>query len=244
MVSLLNCNSYYITQRTETFVSIMRCQKRWSNCDNQLNLINFHRVPIIPRQNKGQKMNKNVKFWHSLKVKPGFLILLINLKTGATQWRAGVGRQRGTKVREAGERGTGNGRLWPPVPPPPTKMCASQEFLGALWRMQFSRLRASPWLCKHSTNSSRFSPAWLKWKVLCRIGWSNSYNRNKVKCVPLFILCYKFTQKFYWCLKTTTSRFARGPFFIFQFVSTSSYSSHPPWPFHNGYLHFLWLYQS
>ena len=129
-------------------------------------------------------------------------------------------------------------------PPPPTKMCASQEFLGALWRMQFSRLRASPWLCKHSTNSSRFSPAWLKWKVLCRIGWSNSYNRNKVKCVPLFILCYKFTQKFYWCLKTTTSRFARGPFFIFQFVSTSSYSSHPPWPFHNGYLHFLWLYQS
>ena len=124
MVSLLNCNSYYITQRTETFVSIMRCQKRWSNCDNQLNLINFHRVPIIPRQNKGQKMNKNVKFWHSLKVKPGFLILLINLKTGATQWRAGVGRQRGTKVREAGERGTGNGRLWPPVPPPPPQKCA------------------------------------------------------------------------------------------------------------------------
>ena len=33
---------------------------------------------------KGQKMNKNVKFWHSLKIKPGFLILLINLKTGAT----------------------------------------------------------------------------------------------------------------------------------------------------------------
>ena len=33
---------------------------------------------------KGQKM-KNVMFWHSLKIKPGFLILLINLKTGATQ---------------------------------------------------------------------------------------------------------------------------------------------------------------
>ena len=88
---------------------------------------NFHRVPMIPRQNKGQKMNKNVKFWHSLKVKPGFLILLINLKTGATQWRVGVGRQRGTKVREAGERGRGNGRLWPPVPsppPPPTQKFA------------------------------------------------------------------------------------------------------------------------
>ena len=85
---------------------------------------NFHRVPMIPRQKKGQKMNKNVKFWHSLKVKPGFLIVLINLKTGATQWRAGVGRQRGTKVREAGERGRGNGRLGPPVPstpPPPHK---------------------------------------------------------------------------------------------------------------------------
>ena len=37
------------------------------------------------KQNKGQKMDKNVKFWHSLKVKPGFLILLIILKTGATQ---------------------------------------------------------------------------------------------------------------------------------------------------------------
>ena len=39
---------------------------------------------MIPRQNKGQKMNKNVKFWHSLKVKPGFLILFINLKMEAT----------------------------------------------------------------------------------------------------------------------------------------------------------------
>ena len=37
------------------------------------------------RQNKGQKINKNVTFWHSLEGKPGFLILLINLKTGATQ---------------------------------------------------------------------------------------------------------------------------------------------------------------
>ena len=41
--------------------------------------------PYDPPKNKGQKINKNVKFWHSLKVKPGFLILLINLKTGATQ---------------------------------------------------------------------------------------------------------------------------------------------------------------
>ena len=46
-----------------------------------------------------------------------FLILLINLKTGATQWRVGVGRQRGTKVRETGERGTGSGRFWPLVHP-------------------------------------------------------------------------------------------------------------------------------
>ena len=45
-------------------------------------------------------MNMNIKFWHSLKVKPGFLILLINLKTGATQWRAGVGRQRGKGEKE------------------------------------------------------------------------------------------------------------------------------------------------
>ena len=34
----LNCNSYYNTQRTETFVSITRSQKRWSNCDNQVKL--------------------------------------------------------------------------------------------------------------------------------------------------------------------------------------------------------------
>ena len=78
---------------------------------------------MIPHQNKGQKMNKNVKFWHSLKVKPRFLILLINLKTGATQWGVGVGRQRGTKLREAGERGTGSGEtLTPLFPPPPTKV--------------------------------------------------------------------------------------------------------------------------
>ena len=43
-------------------------------------LLNFHLIST-----KGQKMNKNVMFWHSLKIKPGFLILLINLKTGATQ---------------------------------------------------------------------------------------------------------------------------------------------------------------
>ena len=41
------------------------------------------------------------------------------LKTGATQWRVGVGRQRGTRIREEGERGTRSRRLWPPVPPPP-----------------------------------------------------------------------------------------------------------------------------
>ena len=70
-------------------------------------------------KNKGQKMNKNVKLWHSLKVKAGFLILLINLKTGATQWRMEVGRQRGTKVREAVERGTGLWTSCPPPSPPP-----------------------------------------------------------------------------------------------------------------------------
>ena len=67
-----------------------------------------------------QKINKNVKFWHSLKVKPWFLILLTNLNTGATQWRVGVGRQRDAKVREAGERGTGSARRENPTPPPPT----------------------------------------------------------------------------------------------------------------------------
>ena len=65
-----------------------------------------------------QKINKNVKFWHSLKVKPWFLILLTNLNTGATQWRVGVGRQRDAKVREAGERGTGSARRENPTPPP------------------------------------------------------------------------------------------------------------------------------
>ena len=39
-----------------------------------------------------QKMNKNAKFWHSLKVTLGCLILLINLNTGAILWRVGVGR--------------------------------------------------------------------------------------------------------------------------------------------------------
>ena len=48
-------------------------------------------------------------------------LTLINLKTRATQWRVGVGKQRGTKVREVGERSTGSGRLWlwTPCPPPP-----------------------------------------------------------------------------------------------------------------------------
>ena len=36
-------------------------------------------------------MNNNVKFWHSLKVKPRFLILLINLKTEQDNegWKSG-----------------------------------------------------------------------------------------------------------------------------------------------------------
>ena len=63
--------------------------------------------PLNKKMNR--KMNKNVKFWHSLKVKPGFLILLINLK---------------------GHKSTGGGRTWygkretlvpprPPYDPPP-----------------------------------------------------------------------------------------------------------------------------
>ena len=63
--------------------------------------------PLNKKMNR--KMNKNVKFWHSLKVKPGFLILLINLK---------------------GHKSTGGGRTWygkretlvppcSPLPPPP-----------------------------------------------------------------------------------------------------------------------------
>ena len=56
-------------------------------------------------------MNKNVKFWHSLKVKPGFLILLINLKTGARNegWESG-----GKGTQKYGRRENvvgGNGRL-------------------------------------------------------------------------------------------------------------------------------------
>ena len=36
---------------------------------------------------------------------------MIYMITGETQLRAGVGRQRDKKVREAGERGTGSRRL-------------------------------------------------------------------------------------------------------------------------------------
>ena len=76
---------------------------------------------MIPPPEEGQKMNNNVKFWHSLQVKPGLLILLINLKTEATQWRVGVGRQRGTKVREAEDSDL-------PVSPPPHKQRKTAMF--------------------------------------------------------------------------------------------------------------------
>ena len=33
------------------------------------------------------------------------------------------------------------------------------------------------------------------------------------KCIPLFRLCYKFTEKFYWCSKTVSSRSAREPLY-------------------------------
>ena len=42
---------------------------------------------------------------------------MIYMITGETQQRAGVGRQRDKKVREARERGRGSGRLGPPCPP-------------------------------------------------------------------------------------------------------------------------------
>ena len=45
---------------------------------------------MTPRQNKGQETNKDVTFWHSLKVKPGFLILLTNLKTGGIRQNKGA----------------------------------------------------------------------------------------------------------------------------------------------------------
>ena len=55
-------------------------------------------------------MNNNVKFWHSLKVKPRFLILLINLKTEQDNegWESrGKGAQnygrRENVVREVGD---------------------------------------------------------------------------------------------------------------------------------------------
>ena len=53
------------------------------------------------------------------------------LKTGATQWRVGVGRQRRTKVREAGERGTRSRRLWPPVPPPNSQESSLKDTISA-----------------------------------------------------------------------------------------------------------------
>ena len=61
--SLLFITGYYLVKNTRI-----------------LKFCNFHLIST-----KGQKMNKNVKFWHSLKIKPGFLIFLINLTTGATQ---------------------------------------------------------------------------------------------------------------------------------------------------------------
>ena len=97
---------------------------------------NFHRVPMIPRQNKGQKMNKNVKFWHNLKVKPRFLILLINLKTGEKHnegWESGgKGAQKyGRRENVVGETGDSDPLSHPP-PPHHTKICADQKFPGAL----------------------------------------------------------------------------------------------------------------
>ena len=40
-----------------------------------------------------------------------FVILFINLYIGVIQWRVGVRRQRGIKVWEVGENGTGSERL-------------------------------------------------------------------------------------------------------------------------------------
>ena len=81
--------------------------------------------PLNKKMNR--KMNKNVKFWHSLRVEPGFLILLINLK---------------------GHKSTGGGRtcygkretLVPPcspLPPPPPLYRINKEetffFLKRKW---------------------------------------------------------------------------------------------------------------
>ena len=73
-----------------------------------------------------QIISKNVKFWYSLKVKLGFLILLINLKTGVTQLRVGVGRQRSSKVGEA--RTCYGKRETLPHPHPPPNLTAFSSF--------------------------------------------------------------------------------------------------------------------
>ena len=69
-------------------------------------------------------MNNNVKFWHSLKVKPRFLILLINLKTEQDNegWESGgkgaqnYGRRENV-VREVGDSD-------PPLSAPTVKISA------------------------------------------------------------------------------------------------------------------------
>ena len=121
-------------------------------------VITFIGTQWSPRWNKGQKMNKNVKFWHSLKVKPGFLIVLINLKTGATQWRAGVGRQRGTKVREAGERTREAGDSDSPVPPPPHHLHNHLQSPRVLWSFELSKdSSCSRQVCRSITSSQCLS---------------------------------------------------------------------------------------
>ena len=62
-------------------------------------------------------MNKNVKFMHSLKVKPRFLILLINLKTEQDNegWESGGKGAQNYGRRENVVQGAGDSE--PPVSP-------------------------------------------------------------------------------------------------------------------------------
>ena len=93
------------------------------------------------------------------------------MMTGKIQWRAGVGRQRNKKVREAGERGTGSGRLSPPCLPTTGKSQRAGSlqlwrFCCCVWsaRIVFNRSR----VCERSFLSfsvSRFFSAYNLWKL-------------------------------------------------------------------------------
>ena len=101
-------------------------------------VITFIGTQWSPRWNKGQKMNKNVKFWHSLKVKPG----LINLKTGAPEegWESG-----GKGAQNYGRRENVYGKRETLTPlSPPTIFTTIYKAPESFGHLNFPRIPVAP----------------------------------------------------------------------------------------------------